>query len=420
MSTQSKKFNIHEDWTVVILGFIIIGISLFIFLPEVPVFNWSNPADLQTKVFDLQNLEILFIQFIYFISIGTLGAFLIGRPVRYFLFTFPVVYILTLIALILAGNAAIKSINLEAVIFSLIIGLVIGNFFKLPEWFRSALSTEVFVKIGLVLLGTSVIFSDILKAGSLGLIQALVVVISVWYFAFWLCRKLKVDDELTMMISSAVSICGVSAAIATSGAIKSDSKKLSYVISIVLVTAIPMMIFMPIIARYFNFPEEVTGAWLGGSIDTSGAVVASGTLVGETALKISTIVKFSQNVLLGLAAFAISVYWTYLHNTASEAVESKPTLKVIWERFPKFVIGFIAASLLFSFLITPETRDSVKDSLKNLQGVWFALAFTSIGLETNFKDLLSNNSRKPLYAFLIAQLFNVIVTLIIAFLLFGS
>lgn len=419
MSTQSKKFNIHEDWTVVILGFIIIGISLFIFLPEVPVFNWSNPADLQTKVFDLQNLEILFIQFIYFISIGTLGTFLIGRPVRYFLLTFPVVYILTLVALILAGNAAIKSINLEAVIFSLIIGLAIGNFFKLPEWFRSALSTEVFVKIGLVLLGTSVIFSDILKAGSLGLIQALVVVISVWYFAFWLCRKLKVDDELTMMISSAVSICGVSAAIATSGAIKGDSKKLSYVISIVLVTAIPMMIFMPIIARYFNFPEEVTGAWLGGSIDTSGAVVASGTLVGETALKISTIVKFSQNVLLGLAAFAISVYWTYSHNTTSEAVESKPTLKVIWERFPKFVIGFIAASLLFSFLITPETRDSVKDSLKNLQGIWFALAFTSIGLETNFKDLLSNNSRIPLYAFLIAQLFNVIVTLIIAFLLFG-
>lgn len=419
MSTQTKQFSIHEDWTVVILGFIIIGISLFIFLPEVPVFSWSNTSDLFTKVFDLANLKILLIQFFYLISIGTIGAFLIGRSVKYFLFTFPIVYLLTLIALILAGNSAIKSINLEAVIFSLIIGLAIGNFFKLPEWFRSSLSTEVFVKIGLVLLGTGVIFSDILKAGSLGLIQALVIVISVWYFAFWLCRKLKVDDELTMMISSAVSICGVSAAIATSGAIKGDSKKLSYVISIVLVTAIPMMIFMPIIAKYFNFPEEVTGAWLGGSIDTSGAVVASGTLVGETALKISTIVKFSQNVLLGLAAFAISVYWTYSHNTSSEAVESKPTLKIIWERFPKFVIGFIGASLIFSFLISPETRDSVKDSLKNLQGIWFALAFTSIGLETNFKDLLSNNSRKPLYAFLIAQLFNVIVTLIIAFLLFS-
>ena len=420
MSTQPKQFTIHEDWAVVILGFIIIGISLFIYLPEVPVFKWTNGTDFISDVFNFGNLKILGIQFLYLILIGAFGAFLIGKSVKYFLLVFPIVYILTVIALVIAGNTAIKTLNLEAVIFSLIIGLAIGNFFKLPEWFRSALSTEVFVKIGLVLLGTSVIFSDILKAGSLGLIQALVVVLSVWYFAFWLCRKLKVDDELTMMISSAVSICGVSAAIATSGAIKGDSKKLSYVISIVLVTAIPMMIFMPMIAKYFNFPEEVTGAWLGGSIDTSGAVVASGTLVGETALKISTIVKFSQNVLLGLAAFAISVYWTYTHNNSAEAKESKPTLSVIWERFPKFVIGFIMASILFSFFLTSEVRDGVKDSLKNLQGIWFALAFTSIGLETNFKDLLQNNSRKPLYVFLIAQFFNVIVTLIIAFLLFGK
>ncbi|CAD0000912.1 YeiH family protein [Flavobacterium chungangense] len=420
MLIKTKQLSLHEDWTVVLLGFLIIGISLFVFLPEVPVFKWSNGSDLLADVFAVGNLQVLLVQFIYLTAIGSIAAFLIGKSVKNFLLVFPIVYLLTVLALIVAGNTFIKGLNLEAVIFSLVIGLTIGNFFKLPEWFRSALSTEVFVKIGLVLLGTSVIFSDILKAGSLGLIQALIVVLSVWYFAFWLCKKLKVDDELTMMISSAVSICGVSAAIATSGAIKGDSKKLSYVISMVLVTAIPMMIFMPIIAQYFNFPEEVTGAWLGGSIDTSGAVVASGTLVGETALKISTIVKFSQNVLLGLAAFAISVYWTYTHNKSAEAVASKPTLGVIWERFPKFVIGFVLASVVFSFLLTSETRDTVKDSLKNIQGIWFALAFTSIGLETNFKDLFSNNSKKPLYAFLIAQFFNVIITLIIAFLLFGK
>jgi uncharacterized integral membrane protein (TIGR00698 family) len=297
--------------------------------------------------------------------------------------------------------------------------LLIGNIFKLPQWFRDALSTELYVKIGLVLLGTGVIFSDILKAGSLGLIQALVVVLSVWYFAFWLCKKLKVDDELTMMISSAVSICGVSAAIATSGAIKGDSKKLSYVISMVLITAIPMMIVMPYIAHYFHFPEEVTGAWLGGSIDTTGAVVASGTLVGETALKISTIVKFSQNVLLGIAAFVISVYWTYTNHPAGKSSESKPTLSVIWERFPKFVIGFIAASLLFSFIVPSGIIADVKDSLKSIQGLWFALAFTSIGLETNFAELFNKNSKKPFYAFLIAQGFNIVVTLVIAFVLFG-
>ena len=420
MSQKIKQFTIHEDWTVVLLGFIIIGLSLFVFLPSVPVFKWNSGADLLNHVLNLSNLQVILWQFLYFISVGSLGALMTGKSVKNFLLGFPAVYILTVIALIIAGNSTIKGLNLEAVIFSLIIGLSIGNFFNLPEWFRTALSTEIFVKIGLVLLGTSVIFSDILKAGSLGLIQALIVVLSVWYFAFWLCKKLKVDDELTMMISSAVSICGVSAAIATSGAIKGDSKKLSYVISMVLVTAIPMMIFMPIIANYFNFPEEVTGAWLGGSIDTSGAVVASGSLVGETALKISTIVKFSQNVLLGLAAFAISVYWTYRQNTADGATVSKPTLKVIWERFPKFVIGFIVASLLFSFLLTADVRDEVKDGLKNLQGIWFALAFTSIGLETNFKDLFSKNSKKPLYAFLIAQLFNIIITLIIAFILFGE
>lgn len=361
---------------------------------------------------------MLFIQFLFVFLIALMGAFLTGKSIKPFLFGFPLVYLITVFALILAGNSQVKAINLEAVIFSLGLGLIIGNFFKLPEWLRSSLSTELFVKIGLVLLGTGVIFSDVLKAGSLGLIQALIVVLSVWYFAFWICKKLKIDDELGMMISSAVSICGVSAAIATSGAIKGDSKKLSYVISMVLITAIPMMIFMPMIAAYLGLSEEVTGAWLGGSIDTSGAVVASGSLVGETALKISTIVKFSQNVLLGLAAFAISVYWTYTKHPNSNEPEGKPSLKVIWERFPKFVLGFLAASLLFSFVISPEVNSAVKGSLKNLQGLWFALAFTSIGLETNFADLFNKQSKKPFYAFLIAQGFNIIVTLVIAILLF--
>jgi uncharacterized membrane protein YadS len=223
-----------------------------------------------------------------------------------------------------------------------------------------------------------------------------------------------------MMIRSAVSICGVSAAIATAGAIKGDTKKLSYVISLVLITAIPMMIFMPYIAKYFNFPEAVTGAWLGGSIDTTGAVVASGTLVGETALKISTIVKFSQNVLLGLAAFAISIYWTYSNRSDGDKNNvAKPTLGLIWERFPKFVLGFVAASLLFSFVVNAETVSAVKDSLKNVQALWFVLAFTSIGLETKFSDLFNENGKKPLYAFLTAQTFNILVTLIIAYFLFG-
>ncbi|WP_295713616.1 putative sulfate exporter family transporter [Mucilaginibacter sp.] len=418
MSTTTTKLTLHEDWAVVILGSLIIILSLAGLLLPIPTFAWKDSAELTGKVLGSANLIKVLVQFGFVIIIGGIGALITGKSIKNYALGFPLVYIITTIALILAGSSQAKALNLEAVIFSLVLGLLISNFIKLPEWLKTSLSTELFVKIGLVLLGTSVIFGDILKAGSLGLIQALAVVTSVWYFAFWVCKKLKVDDEIAMMISSAVSICGVSAAIATAGAIKGDSKKLSYVISMVLITAIPMMIFMPIIAHYFHFSQEVTGAWLGGSIDTTGAVVASGSLVGEVALKISTIVKFSQNVLLGLAAFAISIYWTYTKHPAGEDKATKPTLKVIWERFPKFVLGFIGASLLFSFFLSPAAAATVKDSLKNLQGLWFALAFTSIGLETNFADLFNENSKKPLYAFLIAQTFNIFITLGIAFILF--
>ncbi|MBO9594072.1 MAG: putative sulfate exporter family transporter [Niabella sp.] len=413
-----KKVWMHEDWAIVVLGGLIILLALSGLVIPVPVYSWKNGGELVSTVLSVTNLTYIGKQLLIVTPVAALAAAITGKPVKTTILVFLVIFMITQMALVLAGNSIMKDLNLEAVIFSLALGLIIGNCFKLPEWFREVLNAELYVKIGLVLLGCSVIFSDVMKAGGLGLVQALVVVLSVWYFAFWLCRKMKVDDDLTMMISSAVSICGVSAAIATSGAIKGDSKKLSYVISMVLVTAVPMMIFMPVIANYFHFPEQVTGAWLGGSIDTSGAVVASGSLVGEEALKISTIVKFSQNVLLGIAAFAISVYWTYSKSTAAGSQE-KPTLRLIWQRFPKFILGFIGASLLFSFVVTPEVNASVKNGLKSLQGLWFGLAFTSIGLETRFADLFKNNSRKPLWAFLIAQLFNVIITLIVAFILFG-
>lgn len=411
-----KKF--HEDWVVVILGFAVILLALLGIKSPVPSYGWGGGVGLTENALSAANISAIFIQFLFVFVIAGIGALLTGKPFKPFAIVFPVIYIIAIVAMLLAGNKTIKGLNLEAVIFSLGIGLLISNTVKLPDWFKAALATELYVKIGLVILGTTVIFGDILKAGSYGLLQALVVVLSVWYFAYWLCTRMKIDKEMTMMISSAVSICGVSAAIATAGAIKGDTKKLSYVISLVLITAIPMMIGMPYLAKWMGLSQEVTGAWLGGSIDTTGAVVASGTLVGEEALKISTIVKFSQNVLLGIAAFAISVYWTVSGNTSEVAVKEKPGLKVIWERFPKFVLGFIAASLLYSFFVPAEAVAATKDSLKNIQTLWFVLAFTSIGLETNFADLFQQENRKPLYAFLIAQLFNVIVTLGIAYLLF--
>lgn len=414
-----RKNYLTEDWTIVVLGLLSIGIILFFYNIPAPVYNWGSKVDFFESILAPKNIQHLLVQFMYVFFISILGYLFTGKSIKYLIFGFPVLYALTIFATVLAGSAELRSLNLESVIISLSIGLIISNFFKVPEWLKAVLSTELYVKIGLIILGTSVIFGDILKAGTLGLIQALIVVVSVWYFAYWISSKLNIDKELKMMLASAVSICGVSAAIATSGAIKGDSKKLSYIISLVLITAIPMMIGMPYIAKYIGLTQAQTGAWLGGTIDTTGAVVASGTLVGEEALKISTIVKFSQNVLLGIAAFVISIYWSYTkHQEDANEVQLKPSLSIIWERFPKFVLGFIAVSLLFSFVINPQVIGEFKGTFKNLQTLWFTLAFTSIGLETKLSDLFHVGNKKPLYAFLIAQLFNVLITLAVAYILF--
>jgi len=413
MAEKSK--GISEDWVVVITGFLLIGVVLAGFSFQSPVFKWTHFSEISGHILASENLVKILVQLGLVAAAGTFAAFLTGKKPLRFLAGFLVLFALSIVAQILAGNEIVQEYNLETVIFSLAIGLLINNLWGVPDWLKESLQSELFVKIGLVLLGTSIIFSEILRAGMLGLVQALVVVVSVWYFAFWLCKRAGIDQEMSMMLSSAVSICGVSAAIATSGAIKGDSRKLSYVISMVLITAVPMMIFMPYLANWMGLSQAVTGAWLGGSIDTTGAVVASGSLVGDEALEISTIIKFSQNVLLGLAAFAISIYWSV--NQAQQTAE-KPTLKLIWDRFPKFVIGFVAASLLFSFVLPGEKVSEVKSVIKSIQGIWFALAFVSIGLETNFKELFAHSNKKPLFVFLGAQAFNIVVTLVMAVLLF--
>ena len=227
---------------------------------------------------------------------------------------------------------------------------------------------------------------------------------------------MKVDDEMSTMLASAVSICGVSAAIATCGAIKGDNKKLSYVRSLVLVTAIPMMYVMPWLAMKMGLSQEVAGAWLGGTIDTTGAVVASGKFIGETAEKYSVIIKSSQNVLLGLAAFLISIYWSYKGTQREE----KPTASLLWRRFPKFVLGFVAVSVIFSTCFDAGTAKEIGSAAnKNFREALFAIAFVSIGLETNFRQLFSQENKRPLAAFVTAQAFNIVLTLAVAYILFG-
>ena len=302
------------------------------------------------------------------------------------------------------------------VFWALIFGLIISNIIGVPEWLKTAIKTEFFIKIGLVLLGAEVLFTTVAKVGAYGMLQAIIVIFAVFYVCFWVAKKLGLDDEFASILGTAVSICGVSAAIAAGGAVKGDQKKVSHTISLVLLCAIPMLIFQPLIAKWVGMAPAVAGAWIGGTIDTTGAVVAAGAIAGPQAMEVAVVVKMAQNVLIGLAAFLLAFWFTFKGKEGGE----KPGAMEIWFRFPKFVVGFIAASVLFSFLLSDATVKAVTSITPGLRGWWFTLAFLCIGLETKFSELVSMGGGRPAAAFLIAQAFNIIWTLIFAYLIFGG
>ena len=369
------------------------------------------------NVLTADNLAKVFYVGIGFLVIASLGIAVLGLRVVPFLIGLPVIFALAWFARLLAGNGLFINWGIEYVIFALLLGLLISNTIGTPEWLKPAVQTEFFIKTGLVVLGAGLLFYEVVQAGALGIVQALLVVFVVWYSCFWLCRKLKVDDEFAAMLSTAVSICGVSAAIAACGAIQGDKKKLSYVTSLVLIVAVPMMIVMPWVAKSTGMDDLVAGAWLGGTLDTSASVVAAGALISDAAMKTGVIVKFSQNALIGVAAFMLAIWWTL---KLGAATGQRPSAGVIWERFPKFVIGFVAASAVFSFLLPADIVNGTKSALTELRTWWFALAFVCIGLETRFVELATTDRGRPALAFIGAQAFNVVWTLLLAWLLFGG
>jgi uncharacterized integral membrane protein (TIGR00698 family) len=351
----------------------------------------------------------------------TAGAAVLGARLPRFLPGALLVSALAWLAQAVAALPAVSAWSLEYVVFALAIGLIVKHTVPVPEWLREAVRTEYYIKTGLVVLGAGILVDDIARAGLLGIAQALVVVLSVWAFAFWLARRLRVDDEFATMLASAVSICGVSAAIATCGAIQGDRKKLSYVTSLVLVVAMPMMVVMPWIAKAIGMPDVVAGAWLGGTLDTSAAVVAGGELISDAARDAAVVVKLSQNALIGVAAFLLTVWWTLKRKAASgQDAQPQTSLAVIWERFPKFVFGFLVASIVFSWFVGDTTVADTRGPLNAIRTTLFAMAFVSIGLETSLGSLVTTDEGRPAIAFLGGQAFNILVTFAAAYVFFGG
>lgn len=415
-----EQFRV-EDWVAVWMAIPLM--LLAIFCPkEIP----SVPSTLVGEV-AWYNIGVLFL---IVLVVLYAGCALMKRPLRGMLPSLIVVFAISLLAQVVAKVPVIKSYGFESVFFSVIFGLLIRNLLHVPDWMKPAIQGEFFIKIGVVCLGATILFSDVMKSGIFGLIQACLVVAIVWFFAFWVSKRFKVDERSAMVLSSGLSICGVSACITAARVAGADDKKLSYIVSLVLIIVVPMIYLMPwlaglILPKLFDpsIANEVAGAWIGGTVDTTSGVVASSEMVGKEALSHAVIIKGAQNVLIGVVAFFIALY---LSARSESGTSQKPSLGVVWEKFPKFILGFVAASLVFSLLQTNDLL-TLNDKGKLIEPavakmfstLFFSLAFVCIGLDTRLKDIISKENRNVLKAFLTAQCFNIAVTFVIACCLFG-
>jgi len=184
-----------------------------------------------------------------------------------------------------------------------------------------------------------------------------------------------------------------------------------------------MMVVMPIIIGLLGMNQVLAGAWLGGTIDSTGAVAAAGGMLGPTALQVAVTVKMIQNILIGAVAFGVAVYWVMY--VERDDTEPRPGVMEIWYRFPKFVLGFVGASIVFSAIYSNGTAGSALSEAVTggtgeiFRGWLFGLAFVAIGLETNFRELSGYlKDGKAIVLYVCGQSLNLALTLLMAWIMF--
>ena len=354
-----------------------------------------------------------------------LAAKVLGETWRRFLPAFVGVFALALLSYYLAAHQTMKTWGVGYAAWGIALGLLISNTLGTPKWLRPALRTELYIKTGLVLLGAEILFGKILGIGRAGIFVAWVVTPIVLVSTYWFGQRvLKIKSKtLNIVISADMSVCGVSAAVATAAAARAKREELTLAIGLSMIFTSVMMIVLPLFIRWTGMSETLGGAWLGGTLDSTGAVAAAGAFLGEEALAVATTIKLIQNVLIGVIAFAVAAYFA-----RQEGASQSVGVAEIWRRFPRFILGFLGASVVFSIVhaaLEPDVAWSIIDHgvvrgfSKNVRGWLFALAFVSIGLSTNFRELRSVlRGGKPLLLYVCGQSLNLLLTLGMAYLMF--
>lgn len=434
MKTSLSNLFKKEDWLAVWIGFIIIAAGAVAVLTGMFDFSaakfstwhlWEDVAEKKSLIgqftgpFCIKLLRTFVVLGVLF----TAGVKLQGGKVREYLPAFAALFVLAVVVRLISAEFTLNR-YLEWAFWALIVGLLISNTVGVPAWIRPAIRTEFYIKTGLVVMGFSVLFSNIAKFGLYGLGIAWgvtpIVIIFMWWFG---TKVLKIDNKpLVITIASATSVCGTSAAIATGAAAGAKKNDLGIAISISIIFTILMMVFEPMIIKAVGMSNLMGGALIGGTVDSTGAVVLAGNALGPEGEQAAVLVKSIQNILIGFIAFFVALFFaTKIDKDSGRKVGAGE----IWTRFPKFILGFFVASLVASFIIQPiagsadvKAINSVLDQYKN----WaFVLAFTSIGLDTNFREIAKQlHGGKVLWLYIVGQLFNIVLTFFVVWLLLSG
>jgi uncharacterized integral membrane protein (TIGR00698 family) len=434
VTTEKSKLSDlwkKEDWLAVWIGFIVIAIAAVGVITGAYDFsaakfstwgNGVNPLEQLTGSFWLKLLLTAVVLGVLF----TAGAKLKGQSVKQYVPAYLGLFALAVLVRFISAEYTLNR-YLEWAFWALIVGLVIANTVGVPKWLKPAVQTEFYIKAGLVIMGFSVLFSNIVNFGLYGLgiawIVTPVVIIFMWFFG---TKVLKIDNKpLVITLATATSVCGTSAAIAAGAASKAKKTDLSLAVSISIIFTVIMMVFEPIIIKAVGLGELMGGALIGGTVDSTGAVTVAGTALGETAQTVAVLVKSIQNILIGFIAFAVAIFFTAHVEKNPDKAKSNVTAAEIWYRLPKFIIGFFVASLAASFIFLPlvgkESVSSINSVLDQYKNWAFVLAFTSIGLDTNFREIKEQfQGGKPLVLYVVGQLFNIVLTFLAVYLLLSG
>jgi uncharacterized integral membrane protein (TIGR00698 family) len=433
-----------EDWWAIWLGLGVVILAYLLFangssikwLAVAPA-KWSSLSQLGADI--ATNIGRYFAQFIFWLVVFGFALTALGHRTRAFVPAFVFLYLLSALIFVIGQWDRANYYDLEPPLVALVLGLIISNLLGLPRSLDVGFRVEFYIKTGIVLLGATLPFTLIIWAGPIAILQASIVSIVTFLVIYWVSRRLGLDRRLAATLGAGGAVCGVSAAIAIAGAVGAKKEHAPIAITTVIIWAIAMIFVLPLVSRLLHLPGGVAGAWIGTSefADAAGFAAAdaygrlAGNVPGITGTAEQTIFAFTlmkvvgRDVWIGIWAFVLAIVAT----TRWEPAESgrKPEAAEIWWRFPKFVIGFILASVIITLVtrdysladFNKQVNPTLVGPIKDLRTWTFIFCFLSIGLTTRFKEL-ARAGTKPFLAFSSGAAVNIVLGFILSAIVFAA